>query len=64
MTARNIYSQFMPAEQVTIDGGDLVGVVVAVCWESDRITYRVEWLHQGAMQSAWLDAWRLKPVAR
>lgn len=51
---------FACLDRVHIDGdGGIAGVVTAICFEVDRVTYRVEWIANGAAHSAYFDAARL-----
>lgn len=59
-------AKFEPGSRVMIDEDSTVkGCVTQIAFQApDRIityaTYQVEWLHNGANQSAWFPGWRLQ----
>lgn len=59
-----ITTAFDIGDQVTIDRDDtghIVGLVLAINVRGTglNVTYDVSWLHNGCVQSAWLEEWRL-----
>ena len=60
-TTRAYYFDFDNRQRVIIDGdADMLGVITAICVEIDRTTNRVEWFHNGGLQSGYFDGFRLK----
>jgi hypothetical protein len=58
-----ITTQFEFGDRVTIDRGDITGIVtaIAVYGTETGIQYEVSWWHQGEHKSAWFYAWRVSP---
>lgn len=66
MPKKQIEIEFEPGDTVTIDEDkNIIATVVQVCIQSSvtettgRITYQVDWFHNGAVNSAWFDAYLL-----
>lgn len=51
---------FSLTEKVLIDGDpSIIGVVIAVMFETTGSSVKVSWVHSGAIHREWIDEWRL-----
>lgn len=54
------YVGFELGKMVHIDGGDMKGVVTAVCFRVERTaTYEVSYMHNGVQYQPWIEEYRL-----
>lgn len=56
-----VEAKFDFGDQVKIDNGDIVGVIITISLQGDeqKCSYEVSWFHNGEMKSAWFYDWRL-----
>lgn len=65
MTITTYTTKFAIGDAAICDGDESIKMhVVGVAFYTGRSMISVEWTHNGALQQAWLDQWRLTEVDR
>ena len=55
---------YCPGDVVSIDSGDVHATVTGHLWRNGAPMLEVQWMANGAMQSAYVDEWRLSMIKR
>lgn len=56
---RSYQSDFAVNEKVKVDGQEIICVITAVMFRQTTPSYEVSWWHNGAINTVWVEHWRI-----
>lgn len=62
MMANVFDSEFAMGDRVSIDDGNIAGVVIGIAFYPVGQEVKVSWWNNGSLHDAWVAAWRCKRV--